>query len=199
MRSTIAALQREPSLAVPTAAPSANGGAIVSLLTPDLGRAYGTGYDRSSAVLSIYSAPTETIKTKQTDIKLLFETDQFILNNINEAESERVEPVYSFGTPLVYAARGFQPRVYVYQLQLLVNKLNNDSRSKFMWVVETYARASAALIGSKKSGRKNHCRLIYRDRWVEGVILTLDMTASANLSQTTSVTVTMFVYNEGVN
>ena len=163
-----------------------------------IGNFYGTGYDGNRLDIRFYSGKSSTsVEGTAVKKKLLYQTSNALLININEATSDRVEPIYTFGTPIVFTTDGFQPRVYVYQFELLINKLNSDSRNKFMELYEKYGRASSALIGPERKEAPITVSLSYRNRYVDGVFLSMDMVASADRPHSASVTLSMFVYDEG--
>lgn len=155
-----------------------------------LGAAYGTGYEGTYLRITV-------LPDNEGETTTAVAIDTLLLNNVSEADSERMDPTYSFGAPLIFTAKGKSPRIYVYQAQTLVNKTDGDSRSSLLNYYETQWKASALLTGKRRETPR-FVELRYRNRIVTGVMLSMDMNQIAHTPGAASVVFAVFVYDEQV-
>lgn len=120
---------------------------------------------------------------------VLFATDQFILQQVNESDEERLGPQYSFGRPKISCV-GRSPRIYTYGGHLIDTE--RDGSGKALWL-EAYDRY---LRGSKCVQNDAFVDLYYRDQIRRGFLLHTNMTEGSNEPNRAQFAFSMFVIDE---
>lgn len=160
----------------------------------DLGNSIGASfigeYKDAFATLTFFRTTTKGRYSRP-----VFSTSDLILTDINESESEKIDPIYTFGVPLVFSAYGAQPKVYIYQARLLMNKIDGDTRSELIKAYQNYGRGTSSVTSLTE---EYYTQLSYRNRLVRGVLLSLDVPLSSTEVVDVSATFSMFVYDERV-
>jgi len=167
---------------------------ITRRIVGDLGNSRGASfigeYNDAFATLTFY-----VTNTKGGYSRPVFSTSDLILTDVNESESEKADPIYTFGVPVVFSSFGTQPKVYIYQVRLLMNKGNGDTRSELIKAYQTYGRGTSAVTPQTE---EYYVQLSYKNRLVRGVLLSLDVPLSSNELVDVAATFSMFVYDERV-
>ena len=114
--------------------------------------------------------PSKSYRSKASltifEFDVIDSTANFILTSCSESDSERVAPVYTFGTQQCFTA-GRRPRIFSYSGEFLINQKDGNSKDAFFSIYENSGRASSALI-DQPAPRKAILR--YAATEVEGVL-----------------------------
>lgn len=194
MRRTIARLQFQPKALKPSLPVDPNRNVTVSLenvpTTTHMAFMSSIGQGSEYRTLTIDLVSVDTTGQEVSSIKTY--TD-FILAGVTEGRAERADPTYTFGYPVTQTSSGEQPKIYVFQLNCLINKIDGDSSLKMVDAFNDDLRASKLAPTNKKQ-----VRLMYRNRVVRGIPTSLDVQYTADQLAVNSLILTVFVVHEYV-
>ena len=195
MRRTVARLQFPPRPVRPSLSIDLNRDTTVSLenipttvYTP-FGASIGRGAEGNTLKIELVSVDARTGR----EIAPIKTYTDFILAGVTEGRSERSDPTYTFGFPVTQTSSGEQPKIYVFQLQCLINKIDGDSSLKLVDAFNADLRACRLVTGN---GRQ--VRAWYRNRVVRGAFISLDVQYSAEQPAVANLILSMFVVDEYV-
>lgn len=196
MRRTIARLQFQPRPVRPSLPIDPNRDVTVSLenlpttiYTP-FASSIGRGDEGSTLKIELVSVDATTGR----EITAIKTYTDFILAGVSEGSAERADPTFTFGFPVTQTSSGEQTKIYVFQLNCLINKLDGDSRLRLIDAFTSDLRASKLATSGKRQ-----VRLSYRNRIVRGAPVSLDMQYSADQPSVAGLVLSVFVIDEYVS
>ena len=151
-----------------------------------LGAAFRDQWDGTPARIDVIESETG---------RIVRSFNKLILTALSESQSERVDPVYTFGATNVFSS-GRQPRVYVYQGITVLTERDGNTRNELFNFYKRYLRGSANLVGEERRENPYHARISFRNVFRDGFVVSLDTTASSDFPSIANVAISMFVYEE---
>ncbi len=129
--------------------------------------------------------------------KIVFASDDFIVDVIQETDQERYSVSYTFADPVVQAAsEGRQPRLYTYAGTLLINGVLGSALARWLPAWETWLRATANLRGADRRATPWVAEISYRDQFRRGYLVNTAFERSSELPGRASFSLTLFVVHE---
>lgn len=174
-------------------------------------------FDHSSAVLVVREAPrlgtrltqggrdpirrhleSINLQSRRPTGKIVFATDQFLLDNLQEGDAERYTPVYNFGTAVVQTSpeSGRQPRVYQYAGSLLMSEVEGSDFLKWQVAWDEYLRATRNVVGGARRSLPYVVELSFRDQLRRGYLISMSQGTNSLLPGQGTLAFSMFVIHE---
>lgn len=173
-------------------------------------------YDYNHAVLVVREAPLtgavltgagaeirrylEAVNQRPRDPlgRIVFATDQFVVDFAQEADAERYTPIYNFGTPVIQtnSTSGRQPRLYQYGGQLLANDIEGSSFVAWQDSWDYWLRVTRNVTGVDRHSLPFVAELTYRDQRRRGYLVSMHASAQSLIPGQNSFSFTMFVTYE---
>lgn len=159
---------------------------------PRIGARVGAG-----TTLRRYLESIEAVSRVPTG-RIIFATDDFIVEDMQESDAERYSIAYNFGSPVVQTSSGSgrNPRFYSYQGSFLSNRTEGSSSVRFSEAWEKYLRGSANVNGEFRADIPYVAELIYRDQIRRGYLTALTRQRTSEFDTYTSFNLEMFVIHQ---
>jgi len=128
-----------------------------------------------------------------------FATDNFLLQSIQEQDSERLAPSYTLRGVVIRTSSKFgrSPRIYGYNGSLVFNDIEKSSFIFMLSAWDQYLRATSCIVdvnGSFASrGTPLVAELLYRDQVRRGYLLSVQYSMSSSFDNTVSFGFQMFI------
>jgi hypothetical protein len=192
MRRTIARLQFPPTPLKPSLPVDPNRDTTVNLeaVPTTAYSAFATTIGRGDEYRTLAIDLVSVDRTGKEVVVMKTYTD-FILAGVTEGRAERADPTYTFGHPVTHTSSGEQPKIYVFQLNCLINKIDGDSALALM---ETFKSDIRASLLAKNGSRM--VRMQYRNRVVYGAPVSIDIQYSAEQPAVVAAVLSVFVTDE---
>lgn len=116
-------------------------------------------------------------------------TDRFIIQQVSEADEERLGPRYTFSVPVVYTI-GRSSRIFTYGGWLIDNMVDGSGQAQWLNAYEKYMR------GSKCIQNKCFAEVYYRDKIRRGYVMHTNMTEESTQPSRAQFAFTIFVISE---
>ncbi len=130
--------------------------------------------------------------------RVVFASDDFIIDAVQETDQERYSVAYTFSTPVVQtAAGGRQPRLYTYAGSLLSGAVGGSALDRWLAAWEDWVRATANLRGVERRAAPWVVEISYRDQFRRGYAVSTSIDRSADIPGRSSFSLTLFVIDEG--
>lgn len=138
------------------------------------------------------------VVTRPPTGKIVFATDDFLLEGMSEPDNERYSVVYNFGNPAVQTSSpsGRRHRLFSYQGSLLINAIEGSSSSRFIAAWEKYLRGSVGVNGDARRDIPYVAELTYRDQVRRGYMTALTRNRSSAYETHMSFSMEMFVIHQ---
>lgn len=130
--------------------------------------------------------------------KIVFATDQFIMEHFQESDSERYASVYNFGVPIVQtnSVSGRQPRVYQYGGSLVSTEIDGPQFSMWQAAWDNWLRVTKNVTGGARYFLPYVIELTFRDQGRRGYLLSMSKSAQSLIPGQQQFGFSMFVIHE---
>lgn len=129
--------------------------------------------------------------------KIVFATDDFIVDAVQESDQERVSTAYTFSVPFIEVApNGRMPRIYTYSGILLENSREGSALSRLISSWELYLRATNFLRGAARRRLPYIATLEYRDQIRRGYPISMAYEDSSTKPNEHPFSLSMFIVHE---
>ena len=129
--------------------------------------------------------------------RIVFATDDFLMDSFVESDAERFTPVYNFATPVVQTAHGGrQPRMYQYQGSLLRSAIEGSSYAAFRAGWDAWLRATKLVAGVARRDVPYVVELSYLDQLRRGYPVAVQFDRPATPDSRVGFALTLFVVHE---
>lgn len=150
-------------------------------------------YEDSFARLSVFQSNTANFRTVQSFDSIIQNQgnvviDYLLLQGIAETFVERVSPMYSFGSSLLYTA-GSDAKSFSYSAVILSDKITGDNATRFTKSYKNALRASE-LVNPENPG---YVELSYRDQIRRGFLTQLSVQKNSDRPNEVTINFSMFV------
>lgn len=128
-----------------------------------------------------------------------FATDDFLLQSVQEQDSERVAPSYTLRGVVIRTSSKFgrTPRIYGYTGTLISNDVEKSSMLRMLAAWDQYLRATSCIVdvnGNFSSrGTPLVAELLYRDQVRRGYLMSMQLSVSASFENTVALSLQLFV------